>query len=72
MFTRLVVFPVVDNLYFNKETQMKMLLGASVFTLGLFIAFSIGDLNAHWTLQNICAGVTGGLIASVGLVWSLN
>jgi len=51
---------------------MKMLLGAIVFTLGLFIAFSIGDLNAHWTLQNICAGVTGGLIASVGLVWSLN
>ncbi len=46
---------------------MKLMLGALCLVFGLAFAYSIGDVNGHWCAQNFVAGITGGLIASVGL-----
>jgi len=50
---------------------MKLLFGSILFAIGLSFAYSVGNVNEHWTIQNILAGFSGGLVASVGVAWSL-
>ncbi len=50
---------------------MKLLLCAVLFAAGLAFAFWGGDPNGHWCAQNFSADIIGGLVASIGVSWSV-
>ena len=48
---------------------MKLFITAVVIAAGLALSFTLGDLNAELTARNVLAGISGGLVTSLGLVW---
>ncbi len=50
---------------------MKLLLTAIILACGLALSFTLGDVNSELTVQNVLAGVAGGLMAPAGIAWGL-
>jgi len=53
------------------ENRMKLLLTAIILACGLAPSFARGDVNSELTVQNVLAGVAGGLMAPAGIAWGL-
>ena len=53
------------------ENRMKLLPTAIILACGLALSFTLGDVNSELTVQNVLAGVAGGLMAPAGIAWGL-